>query len=105
MKRSQSIPHVPWWLRPLWSRQRFSPRLLVAWQSFYVAVFLAIWATVREPKVLNGVVVPGPTVIELVIAFLGTTTLCLGLGTLQVVKLGDAPVDAPPDSPVPPETE
>lgn len=95
MKKKQVVIPTPWYLAPLYSRGKFSPRLLMAWQAFYVACWLSYRYATARPTVTNGLLVQPQGVADLVGLFLGAVTVLLGLGTLQKIQL-DAP--SPPDT-------
>lgn len=83
-----------WYLRPLFSRGEYSPRLTMAW----LVVLFALWLTRRwvttPAQVVNGILIQPASVAELVGLFLGFAGLLLGLGTFQKVRL-----DGPPPAP------
>jgi len=84
-----SATRPPWYLRPLYSRGSYSPRLTMAW----LVVLFALWLTRRwittPAQILNGVLVQPPSVAELVGILLGFASVLLGMGTFQKIKLGD----------------
>ena len=86
-----------WYLAPLFARGQFSPRLLMAWQAFYFACWLAAHYALTPASMVNigskaapvYQLVPAVNPLELVLGFLGLVGLLLGLGTLTKYKLGD----------------
>jgi hypothetical protein len=84
----------PWYLRPLYSRGEYSPRLTMAWLTLLFTFWL-IWRWITTPsQILAGVLVQPQSVAELGGILLGFAGLLLGLGTFQKVKL-----DGPPPAP------
>lgn len=81
---------APWYLRPLYSRGSYSPRLTMAWLVVVFALWLIRRWITTPVQVVNGILVQPASVAELVGLLLGFAGLLLGLGTLQKVKLGDA---------------
>lgn len=88
-------PSPRWYLAPLYSRGRFSPRLLMAWQAFYLTCWVVIRWMLVKAQVLNGVLIQPAGIGEIVGLLLGFIGLLLGLGTFQKVKLDGPPEQAP----------
>ena len=79
-----------WYLRPLYSRGSYSPRLTMAWLVVVFALWLIRRWITTPAQILNGILVQPPGVTELVVALLSFAGLLLGLGTIQKIQLGDA---------------
>ena len=89
-RKATKAPCAPWYLRPLYSRGEYSPRLTMAWLVLLFALWLIRRWITTPAQILSGVLVQPPSVTELVVALLGFAGLLLGLGTLQKIQLGDA---------------
>lgn len=82
-------PKPAWYAAPLFSRNSFSPRLLLAWQCFYFMLYVIYTWLHNEPKVLNGVLVQPGGIEGIVTVLAGIVVTALGLGTYKSVALGD----------------
>lgn len=83
-------PVARWYLRPLYARGSYSPRLTMAWVfAFFMLWLIRRWITF-EPAVINGILLQAPSITEVVGILAALIASLVGLGTLQKVKLGDA---------------
>jgi hypothetical protein len=79
-----------WYLRPLFARGAYSPRLTMAWVfALFMLWLIRRWIT-YEPQVVNGILLQAPAITEVVGILAALIASLVGLGTLQKVKLGDA---------------
>lgn len=91
-KPARSDDGVPWFMRPLYSRGSYSPRLTMAWQAFYFTCFLT-WKIVEaltNPKgVTTALTQNASLLVQIIFGFVGLIVSLMGMGTFQKVKLGD----------------
>ncbi|RYF46382.1 MAG: hypothetical protein EOO38_14220 [Cytophagaceae bacterium] len=89
-KQTLADDGVPWYLKFLYARGKFSPRLLAAWGFSALALYVIVFSLNEKAVVLNGnILASPPDRTALIIALLSQVTLLFGLGTLQTVQLGD----------------
>jgi hypothetical protein len=80
-----------WYLRPLYSRGAYSPRLSMAWLILLFTFWLIRRWITTPSQILNGVLVPPQSVGELVAILMGAVLTLVGYGTYQKVKLEGPP--------------
>lgn len=86
----QTPSGAAWYLRPLYARGNYSPRLTMAWVlTGFMLWLIRRWITF-DPKVVNGILLQAPSITEVVGILAALIASLVGLGTLQKVKLGDA---------------
>lgn len=85
---------TPWFLRPLYSRGSYSPRLTAAWSTLLFTFWLIRRWITFEPKVMAGILLQSPQIGEVVGILIALVAALFGLGTLQKVRL-----DGPPPAP------
>jgi hypothetical protein len=85
---------APWYLRPLYSRGEYSPRLTMAWLTLLFTFWLIRRWVTTPPAVLNGILVQPQSIAEVVGILAALIGALLSLGTLQKIRM-----DGPPPAP------
>jgi hypothetical protein len=90
-------PTPRWYLAPLYSRGRYSPRLNMAWLCLLMMFRVIEKWLAAKGGISAGVFIPPPSITEVLGILAGMVVALLGLGTLQKVAL-DKPTDTTTDS-------
>lgn len=89
MKHHQPIASGPWWLKFIYSRNKFSPRLLAAWLLAAYTVRVIEHALGQKAFLLGAVLVQPQDFTPLIVTMVGGVLALFGYGTIQTVALGD----------------
>ena len=80
---------VPWYLKFVYARGKFSPRLFMAWLDAAYIIRVIEHMMDQKAEVQNGVLVQPFDMLPIVIALVGLLGALLALGTVQTAVLGD----------------